>query len=1366
MSQNLSALVAALETINQKDLELSVVETEKIFKKGVVTHVLQQNALVASIRQVAVKDVLKFTDRYIASKLNTEDPRDIFFNAAREVTSFVEYAVNGPALDRVMTVEHRDLLPAAHPFSTKTISPITASARRVRNAAWVAWDPRITDDAARKAVFDAYVQQPNSTKGMYAVARLEAITASVVPADIKLGALTAAFGIGNPFAGNNSSIARSARAKLQRRDRKGRFAEMGGGSRISVMIGDMIRSFTGKYAGNPEDTNRVEVELAGDQDLPGGIYSVPTSKVEGLKAILRTGAPSPDVRANSRNSRTAIDLQELLASRKTAPTGWEDNGDGTFTSADGYTVSTLPAGTQAPAGSNFIGAGSNGVYDANRSVFELKDDQGNSVGFAQEWANLQKLAADSDESKGAAPRTKARLRTPQPAGFRQEAGTGKNISKKGNDLDTVDGIIAEYGPAYKEVTNDTDRSNGERKFEYEGETGMAFITINKDGTVDLSAGGGDNSAPYEQTFTPDYYGEGEEGRSGAIDDAFGTADVQTSVGEPPERDYDDERYVQGFEQAPGDDFPKNDSKAEVDKKTPGWLEKYSATETTTDEDKAAGARRWSVGLYDVVRDDNPDNPDQYRYDVNRRDTGTGRKDDVADARLYDVTTGKSRKIRDDEAAFAYAHNESKSMANKPGEKLQTDKQASNKENQEFQKSIQDSILGADIEEMTKLLNNPRAERFHDTLKAQIKKAEDYENGLSQNSHYTDEELSRIQKIAEENGFKDPADPRSTEVFPNDSGVFTLIQGDDSGYSWSEMNIYPDGSSDLTNYYTAATYSATWDSPADADIQPSFSKSLPRGSSLDDIEKLAENAESSYDGPEPDTYDGFEQAPGLPGFRQRPGEGEDFKLSDDFFKDSNWSSEPFKDRTWTSEDGRIKVAYVQDGDAGQDPDDSPVDASYLEISVDGEKLETTIPAPNAVRYEGGRSGIPDEVMELDDYAGDVEALIDNHLKSKGGFKQEAGKTPYELAEQYDAEVQKADIDFVNPGTNDYFKSEDGRFELAEQEDFWSVKYDGQELGPVSRFDEDDDGNERLADNDLLGDRVFDALTDHLRKDETVADVIKDTRIDGQRQIDRIKAVGKRPFETDEQFATAVKKAEDALNNFLSALTEGDAKKVENFRLTDFGYRGDTPAGRALGILQNIAYESQKRFRRASTRDEGGFAQSAGSAGGVDKSHLGNTKNWSGDPSDGGEGTYTSPDGRLSLEAMVDADTDGEGGMKDLSRIAVSYDGEDIGTLPKLGVMYNEADLADDVDKLVSKHLEKQTGGFNQQPGSGGSSRRRGNFVMMSASDGLFAGIADTEDGGTVRLERDKGMITAISYNRNGEIMGQSEPTDSVDKAVED
>lgn len=79
---------------------------------------------------------------------------------------------------------------------------------------------------------------------------------------------------------------RSAKAKLQRRDRYGRFAEMGGGFSFALRKRDGSMSrVTGKVVGQSGEEN-VDVEVKDNDALPNGVYSVPASKGEAVKAVI------------------------------------------------------------------------------------------------------------------------------------------------------------------------------------------------------------------------------------------------------------------------------------------------------------------------------------------------------------------------------------------------------------------------------------------------------------------------------------------------------------------------------------------------------------------------------------------------------------------------------------------------------------------------------------------------------------------------------------------------------------------------------------------------------------------------------------------------------------------------------------------------------------------------------------------------------------------------------------------------------------------------------------------------------------------------------------------------------------------------
>jgi hypothetical protein len=143
-------------------------------------------------------------------------------------------------------------------------------------AAWWASDNRITSADARALVAAAYVADRDSDELIYLSARLESMRDGSVP----LSVLIAAIGGGNSYA------ARRARAMLQRRDRFGQFAEMGGSIRFLIkMLGKMggagtVRGLTGRtVAQAPNDSWDIETP-------DGKLYRVPASSGEAIAAVL------------------------------------------------------------------------------------------------------------------------------------------------------------------------------------------------------------------------------------------------------------------------------------------------------------------------------------------------------------------------------------------------------------------------------------------------------------------------------------------------------------------------------------------------------------------------------------------------------------------------------------------------------------------------------------------------------------------------------------------------------------------------------------------------------------------------------------------------------------------------------------------------------------------------------------------------------------------------------------------------------------------------------------------------------------------------------------------------------------------------
>ena len=468
MSSKLNALVAALEAIDNTELEMTVTEAERKLRSAVSRATVEQNITVAKARQVPVTAALKVVDRYIAENIAADDPRDWMFFAAREVAHFLDYAHNGNFSSHA--AKHTDLLPVGHPDSTNSALNFMSDPAVIRaSAAWFASDDRIAPEAY-DAVFNAFATIPGTADHQFATARLRALPAGLVPSELVIKPIVAAFGVGNPFAGGNSSAARSARARAQRRDSKGRFAEMGGGARFSGLFDGFGQSITGKIAGVPQDSNDIEIEVLNHPRLPNGIYPINANGVEGVKAVLRTnGATGKSIPVTDRRAlANAVPEADLLATRKDAPTGWNKNPDGSYTSDDGYSVSMSDGSMQID--SRFKGGGVNGAYDPSLPVYKLTDDKGETVAFTQGWADIQKAAANNDESTGKSP-VKARLRKigeklppisklrkaprgGKKSGFDQAAGDDRLVKNVEDDSDFQYMIDPDKNDNYGEIEGD------------------------------------------------------------------------------------------------------------------------------------------------------------------------------------------------------------------------------------------------------------------------------------------------------------------------------------------------------------------------------------------------------------------------------------------------------------------------------------------------------------------------------------------------------------------------------------------------------------------------------------------------------------------------------------------------------------------------------------------------------------------------------------------------------------------------------------------------------------------------------------------------------------------------------------------------
>jgi DNA primase catalytic core len=392
-------------------------ENEGGIRHAIVDIIESRRSEIPTIRMVEEETLFQVAERALES--NTELEPDVrYFAALREVTNFITFATEGAISDIV--AKHADLLPVSHPNS-KESAVMTASAQRMLRAEWLAADLRITDENVRSIVASVYASNPLSVDYAYHLSRLESLDEGQVPADLLIQPLLA---FGDPYAGKNSFWHRSMRAKKQRRDDEGQFAEMGGGYRFYVRdIRGRVFSVVGKVAGIPEnDPLGIDIEVSGVEGIRDGIYTIPAAAGHAFKAILPEHAVSKRIRISGDNLN-AIDLSSLT--RKELPTSWfatkksNDNtnldnkvkADRFFATGDGYIANLYnkpdeELGKRIAEAQNKFGAlvssdQGTDTLNPDKPVYEListKRGQPEVVGYSQDWAALQKFASDEDEN--------------------------------------------------------------------------------------------------------------------------------------------------------------------------------------------------------------------------------------------------------------------------------------------------------------------------------------------------------------------------------------------------------------------------------------------------------------------------------------------------------------------------------------------------------------------------------------------------------------------------------------------------------------------------------------------------------------------------------------------------------------------------------------------------------------------------------------------------------------------------------------------------------------------------------------------------------------------------------------------------------
>ena len=280
-------------------------------------------------RRVSAASAIEVANRSLA-KTATYSSDVRYFSAIRSVNAFIALATRNKQTPQALS--NADLLPIGHPSTTRSHA-MTASALRHAQARWIAADPMI-DESVRALVASAHAARPGSTERAHAFARLSVAGIGKVPIyatidELSIDPIVAALGLG---LGGNSSAARRLRAQLQRRDRRGRFAFMGGGWSFNLRLPDgLFKAVSGRVVGQSGDDG-VEIEVIGSKHLPNGVYTMPASKGESVSAILSEEAVKdlPDVDVYVGTDDVYMDSDDLVSARMDAPSGWSREQTSTY----------------------------------------------------------------------------------------------------------------------------------------------------------------------------------------------------------------------------------------------------------------------------------------------------------------------------------------------------------------------------------------------------------------------------------------------------------------------------------------------------------------------------------------------------------------------------------------------------------------------------------------------------------------------------------------------------------------------------------------------------------------------------------------------------------------------------------------------------------------------------------------------------------------------------------------------------------------------------------------------------------------------------------------------------------------------------
>lgn len=314
-SSIVNKLVSAIDkkaAKSKRKHKVKVVDQASALHESVLALLAAENQTVPADRRVTRKAALTVVRRSLNRTRGLQfSVRE--YQALRDLGQFISLSRStDPKLLALASNElNRDLLPIAHPFSTRSHA-MTASALRRSRAHWLSTDP-LLEEELRPVVASAFGDPDGSPSQVHALARLHSIRDRYVPrevADTDSQLALVAVGIGG-----NSSAARSARANLQRRDGEGQFAEMGGGLRFLKRGLDGVVSWvTGRLVANDPNSESFDIETP-----EGNIYRVPANAARGVKAVLDT--PDSDVAARTKTGDVVLDEADVKSLE--APAGWK-----------------------------------------------------------------------------------------------------------------------------------------------------------------------------------------------------------------------------------------------------------------------------------------------------------------------------------------------------------------------------------------------------------------------------------------------------------------------------------------------------------------------------------------------------------------------------------------------------------------------------------------------------------------------------------------------------------------------------------------------------------------------------------------------------------------------------------------------------------------------------------------------------------------------------------------------------------------------------------------------------------------------------------------------------------------------------------